>query len=171
MEPSTVQIFLFGDQTNAFEADLRQLLHTKDNDVLNSFLTKANSALRLEINKLSPLQQERFPRFSTLIDLLNGFRCYGSHPALELGLLCLSQLARFIKSVIHTHYHISVADSYKKLWRGINTIPSSFQELYGRSLYRFVGSCRHQYISLRFRACTCSHRSSPYRVQDGSPIR
>lgn len=126
MELSTVQVFLFGDQTNAFEADLRQLLHTKGNEVLNSFLTKANLALRLEITKLSLSQQEQFPRFSTLIDLLNGFREYGSHPALELGLLCLNQLARFIKSVFPTHYHLSVADFHKKLWRGIQTIPSSF---------------------------------------------
>ena len=126
MELSTVQVFLFGDQTNAFEADLRQLLYTKDNEVLNSFLKKANLALRLEIAKLSPSQQEQFPRFSTLIDLLNGFREYGSHPALELGLLCLDQLARFIKSVFPTYYHLSVAESHKKLWRGIQTIPSSF---------------------------------------------
>ena len=126
MELSTVQIFLFGDQINAFEADLRQLLHIKDNEVLNSFLTKANLALRLEITKFSPSQQEHFPRFSTLIDLLNGFREYGSHPALELGLLCLNHLARFIKSVFPTHYHLSVANSHQKLWRGIQTIPSSF---------------------------------------------
>ena len=126
MELSPVQIFLFGDQTNAFEADLRQLLHNKGNEVLNSFLTKANLALRLEVTKLSLSQQEQFPRFSTLIDLLNGFRDYGSHPALELGLLCLNQLARFIKSVFPTHYHLSVANSLKKLWRGIQTIPSSF---------------------------------------------
>ena len=116
MELSTVQILVFGDQTNAFEADLRQLLHTKDNEVLNSFLTKANLALRLEIAKLSLSQQERFPRFSTLIDLLRGFRDYGSHPALGLGLLCLNQLARFIKSVCPIHYHLSVADTQKILW-------------------------------------------------------
>lgn len=126
MEPSTVQIFLFGDQTSAFEADLRQLLHVKDNEVLTSFLTKANLALRLEITKLPPSQQEQFPRFSTLIDLLNGFRKYGSHPALELGLLCLNQLARFIKSVHRFHHHLLVADFHKKLWRGIQTIPSPF---------------------------------------------
>lgn len=126
MELSTVQIFLFGDQTSAFEADLRQLLHIKDNEVLASFLTKVNLALRLEITKLSPSQQEQFPRFSTLIDLLNGFREYRSHPALELGLLCLNQLARFIKSVFPLHYHLSVADFHKKLWRGIQTISSSF---------------------------------------------
>ena len=126
MELSTVQIFLCGDQTSAFEPDLRQLLHFKDNEVLTSFLTKANLALRLEITKLPPLQQEQFPRFSTLIDLLNGFREHGSHPALEFGLLCLNQLARFIKSVFPTRYHLSVADFHKKLWRGIQTIPSSF---------------------------------------------
>lgn len=97
MEESTVQIFLFGDQTSAFESDLRQLLHVRDNETLTSFLTKSNFALRLEIAKLPPSQQESFPRFTTLLDLLNGFRESGSHPALELGLLCLNQLARFIR--------------------------------------------------------------------------
>ena len=97
MDQSTVQVFLFGDQTSAFETDLRQLLHVKGNEILTSFLSKANLALRFEIAKLPPSQQEVFPRFTTLIDLLNGFRDYRSHPALELGLLCLNQLARFIK--------------------------------------------------------------------------
>ena len=121
MDLSVIQIFLFGDQTSAFETDLRQLLHIKDNEVLTSFLTKANYALRLEITKLPPSQQKRFPRFSTLIDLLNGFREYGSHPALGLGLLCLNQLARFIKSVFPTLHHLFpvAADFHKKLWRGV----------------------------------------------------
>ncbi len=119
MEQSTVQIFLFGDQTSAFEADLRQLLHVKDNETLTSFLTKANLALRLEIAKLPQSQQELFPRFSTLIDLLNGFRDSGSHPALELGLLCLNQLARFIKSVYPSHHHRLIADLHKILRRGV----------------------------------------------------
>ena len=97
MEQTPVQILLFGDQTSAFEADLRQLLHVKDNEVLTSFLSKANFALRLEIGKLPISQQECFPRFTTLVDLLSRFRESGSHPALELGLLCLNQLARCIK--------------------------------------------------------------------------
>lgn len=90
---------------------------------MKSFLTKTNLALRLEITKLPPSQQEQFPRFSTLIELLNGFRKYGSHPALGLGLLCLNQLARFIKSVFHTHQHLSVADSIRNYGEGSRPYP------------------------------------------------
>ena len=94
---SPSQIFVFGDQTNASEADLRRLLHAHDNVVLTSFLERATQTLRLEIARLSSVQQEWFPRFSTLFDLLTSRHKKGNNPALGLALLCINQLARFIK--------------------------------------------------------------------------
>ena len=96
MEPSS-QIFIFGDQTNASEADLRQLLHVNDNIVLRSFFERANYALRVEIARLPAVQQEWFPRFTTLFDLLARHHQPESNPALALALLCINQLGRFIR--------------------------------------------------------------------------
>lgn len=106
MTRATARVFLFGDQTTAFETDLRQLLHVRDNATLTSFLTKANAALRDEIAKLPAAKREPFPRFTDLLDLVNGYQETQSHPALALALLCLNQLGRFIKyDSVHYHCH------------------------------------------------------------------
>ena len=95
------QIFIFGDQTNASDADLRQLLHVNDNSVLKSFLERVTYAIRVEINLLPVVQQEWFPRFTTLLELLTARRHgTGDNPALELALLCINQLGRFVKYVV-----------------------------------------------------------------------
>ena len=96
MEPSS-QIFIFGGQTNSFDRDLRQLLHVKDNVVLRSFFERVTWALRVEIAGLPALKQEPFPRFATFLDLLRRRCKLGSNPALELALLCIAQLACFIR--------------------------------------------------------------------------
>jgi naphtho-gamma-pyrone polyketide synthase len=94
---SSSQVFVFGDQTSAFEADLRTLLHIKDNESLRSFFEKANYALRVEIAKLPISQQELFPRFTCVLDRLQNYRASGGNPALGLSLLTLNHLGRFIK--------------------------------------------------------------------------
>ena len=94
---STSQVFVFGDQTSAFESDLRSLLHDKGNESLRSFFEKANYALRVEISCLPISQREIFPRFTCILDLLQHFRESGGNPALGLALLTLNHLARFIK--------------------------------------------------------------------------
>lgn len=92
------QIFIFGDQTNASDADLRQLLHVNDNSVLKSFFERVTYAVRIEIANLSTIQREWFPRFNTLLELLTARRSGAGHnPALELALLCINQLGGFVK--------------------------------------------------------------------------
>jgi len=93
----TSQVFIFGDQTSAFESDLRSLLHVKDNEILRSFFEKANYALRFEIARLPVSQREIFPRFTCVLDLLQHYRESGGNPALGLALLTLNHLGRFIK--------------------------------------------------------------------------
>ena len=98
LSPATPsQVFVFGDQTSAFESDLRSLLHIKDNESLRSFFEKANYALRVEIARLPISQQELFPRFTCVLDLLQHYRASGGNPALGLSLLTLNHLGRFIK--------------------------------------------------------------------------
>lgn len=96
MDRST-DIFVFGDQTAGFEAGLRRLLHKKDNALLSSFFERVHYVLRLEIGHLSASQQEQFPRFISLLDLLGKYRELGSNPALESALVCAHQLACFIR--------------------------------------------------------------------------
>ncbi|KAL2062955.1 hypothetical protein VTL71DRAFT_6027 [Oculimacula yallundae] len=91
------QVFVFGDQTSLFENDLKALLHVKDNESLRSFFEKANYGLRVEISKLSITQRELFPRFTSILDLLQHYRTSGGNPAMGLSLLTLNHLGRFIK--------------------------------------------------------------------------
>ncbi|KAL6716883.1 hypothetical protein ACLMJK_004795 [Lecanora helva] len=95
MEPC--QVFLFGDLTKPFEEDLRQLLHVRGNGALSSFLDQVGFALREEIGKLSSRQQELFPRFTTLVDLLSSLKTLKGIPALRFSLVCLYQIGQFIR--------------------------------------------------------------------------
>ncbi|KAL8714640.1 MAG: hypothetical protein Q9220_001589 [cf. Caloplaca sp. 1 TL-2023] len=92
------QIFVFGDQTNASDANLRQLLHVKDNSQLCSFFDRVNYALKREISRLPVVQQAWFPRYTSLLELLTARRDEsGTNPALGLALLCINQLGHFIR--------------------------------------------------------------------------
>ncbi len=90
------QILLLGDQTNSFDAGIRQLSQHKDNPLLISFLERSHYALRLEIGKLPASQRELFPRFTSILDLLARYRKHGDNPALEGALTCVHQVACFI---------------------------------------------------------------------------
>lgn len=101
---SPSQVFVFGDQTNAFESDLRSLLHIKDNASLRAFFEKAHYVLRVEIAQLPISQRELFPRFTCILDLLQHYQTSGGNPALGLALLTLNHLGRFIKYDIPAHH-------------------------------------------------------------------
>lgn len=90
------QIYLFGDLTGPFEDDLRQLLHCKDNALLQSFFDQVNLAYRQEFALLPAEQQEWLPRFTDLVDLVSNFEGSLGARALRFGLLCVYQLGRFI---------------------------------------------------------------------------
>ncbi|KAL9101302.1 MAG: hypothetical protein Q9163_003414 [Psora crenata] len=94
---ASFSVYFFGDQTSPFEAELTQLLHVKTCEVLSSFFDQAHYALRLEISRLQISRRASFPRFTCIIDLLARKSDSGTNPALELALLCLTQLARFIR--------------------------------------------------------------------------
>ena len=90
------QIFLFGDQTNSFDAGIRQLSQHKDNAFLVSFFERCHFALRSEIGRLPASQRDAFPRFTSILDLLARYKKSGVNPALEGALTCIHQVACFI---------------------------------------------------------------------------
>ena len=97
MKPA-IQFYLFGDQTQSFDAGLCQLLQIKDIPLLASLFEQVNHAIRMHIGNLPSIQKSRFPRFSTLYELLARYReTPDTNPAIESMLVCLHQLALFIR--------------------------------------------------------------------------
>lgn len=92
-----MQVLLFEDQTNDFDAGLRRLSQCKDNELLISFLERCHYVLRLEIGRLPMAERELFPRFTSLLDLLARYRKSANNPALEDALTCIHQIACFIR--------------------------------------------------------------------------
>ncbi|KAL8727579.1 MAG: hypothetical protein Q9181_005663 [Wetmoreana brouardii] len=90
-------VLLFGDLTIAFEDSLCQLLHCKNNTSLQSFFGQVNLAFRHEFALLPSEEQEWFPRFTDLVDIIANFDGTVGAQALRFSLLCVYQLGRFIK--------------------------------------------------------------------------
>ena len=91
------QLILLGDlTTNAFYEDLRFLLHVKTDALLVSFFERTGFTLRQTIGALPALQQDLFPRFTTLIDLVAKVGETEGTPVLRFFLLSVHQIAQFI---------------------------------------------------------------------------
>jgi len=96
----SIQIYLFGDQTNNYDAGLCHLLQAKDNPLLSALFERVNYALRLHIGQLPSIQKELFPRFTSLHEFLARYReTPGTNPALDSMFVCLHQLALFIRYI------------------------------------------------------------------------
>ncbi|KAL2012344.1 hypothetical protein VTN00DRAFT_5062 [Thermoascus crustaceus] len=91
------QIFVFGDLARPFEEDLRQLLHVKGNENLRSFFEQFGFSFREECGKLPASQQDWFPRFTTLIDLLSKLGETEGTPVLRFTLFCVCEIGQFIR--------------------------------------------------------------------------
>ncbi|KAJ0114474.1 hypothetical protein J7T55_004717 [Diaporthe amygdali] len=123
-EPSTLegeshgryQLILLGDlTTNGFYGDLRFLLHVKTDALLVSFFERTGFALRRLIGALPALQQNLFPRFTTLIDLVAKVGETEGTPILRFFLLSVHQVAQFIV----------YADENRRYGRGGEPYPSA----------------------------------------------
>ena len=91
------QVLLFGDLSLVhFEEQLRRLLHVKTNPLLTSFFDRVNYSLRRLLEKLPSGQQDLFPRFTTLIDLLSRFGETDGTPVLAFFLLSVHEVAQYI---------------------------------------------------------------------------
>ncbi|KAG8630570.1 hypothetical protein KVT40_002189 [Elsinoe batatas] len=98
-EPQQCRVYLFGDLTNGFEDDLRQLLHCRSDATLQSFFERIALAFREEFAFLPAEEQDWLPRFTTLIDLMENVNGSVGAQALKAGLLCTYQIGRFIQYV------------------------------------------------------------------------
>ena len=96
-EASSTRIYVFGDQTIPFEHTLAKLLHVKDNAALSDFFDRVGFQLRSYVGSLPPRQQDLFPYFTTLIDLFSQHENCGGTPALKFTLLCVTEIAQFIR--------------------------------------------------------------------------
>lgn len=91
-----LSLYLFGDQTTQSREDLRPLLLVGGNPILTAFIDQATLSLRKEIQSLSWSQRERFPSFSSLLDLLAIDASKPLHPALQLALSSVHHFALFL---------------------------------------------------------------------------
>lgn len=91
------QVILFGDLSLVhFEDQLRRLLHVKTNPLLISFFDRVNYALRRLLETLSAEQQNLFPRFTTLIDLIAKLGETDGTSVLRFFLLSVHEVAQSI---------------------------------------------------------------------------
>ncbi|KAF2230556.1 polyketide synthase [Viridothelium virens] len=96
--PRESQILLFGDLSLIqFEEPLRRLLHVKTNALLTSFFDRVNYSLRRLIEILPIKQQNLFPHFTTLIDLLSRLGETPGTAVLRFCLLSVHEVAQFIE--------------------------------------------------------------------------
>lgn len=95
------QILLFGDLSLIqFKDQLQHLLHVKNNPLLTSLFNRVNYALRRLIEVLPEGQQDLFPRFTTLIDLVHRLGDTEGTSALGFFLLSVHEVAQCIVYVL-----------------------------------------------------------------------
>jgi len=91
------QVLLFGDLSLMhFEDQLRRLLHVKTNPLLTSFFDRVNYSLRRLLEILPAEQQNLFPRFTTLVDLLSKLGETDGTSVLGFFLLSVHEVAQSI---------------------------------------------------------------------------
>ena len=91
------QLLLFGDlSATPFEDQLRALLHVETNPLLQDFFSRVSFALRRFLGTLPAHQQDLFPRFTTLIDLVAKVGETKGTTALRFFLLSVYEVAQFI---------------------------------------------------------------------------
>ena len=91
-----VNLFVFGDLSAIFEDDLRNLLHMKHHEMLQSFFDRVAYKLRSDLSKQPAHIQDLFPRFTSLIDIVARLGETEGTPVLRFFLLTVCQVAKFI---------------------------------------------------------------------------
>jgi naphtho-gamma-pyrone polyketide synthase len=143
MANSKIQLFVFGDQTENSVPELLGLLRTsKVFGLLADFFVRCSNALRNEISALNSVDQDQFPKFNTINELVDNYHQRCSHNDVITGVLvCLTQLGCFIRYVDI----ISQAGDLKTLGIVINTIDHRFMEATSHSYSSpdtvYVGLC------------------------------
>ncbi|KAL9594396.1 MAG: hypothetical protein Q9219_007055 [cf. Caloplaca sp. 3 TL-2023] len=92
------QILLYGDLSSVhFEDQLRRLLHVKTNPLLVSFFDRVSHGLRRALEHLPMEQQDFFPRFTTIVDLLAKSTETDGSPVLDFFLLSVHEMAQTVE--------------------------------------------------------------------------
>ncbi|CAF1473328.1 unnamed protein product [Adineta ricciae] len=99
MTNSKIQVFVFGDQTESSIYQLQDLLRSaKVLRPLADFFMQCCNALKCEISSLTSFEQDRFPAFNSINELVNNaYESCGHNDALNGILLCMAQLGCFIR--------------------------------------------------------------------------
>lgn len=99
MPNTTMELFIFGDQTLDVQPCLRGLAQHRHNPVLEDFFTKTYQVLRTEIDQLPHNVKVGLPRFTCIDDII--FRPPGSKSciALDMAMTTFYQLGVFIRYV------------------------------------------------------------------------
>ncbi|PQE06757.1 polyketide synthase protein [Rutstroemia sp. NJR-2017a BBW] len=122
---ASLKLYVFGDLTLPFEEHLRRLLHTRNNEILQSFFVKISFAFRHEFAKLPRSQQDWFPNFTTLIDLLSKLGQTEGTPALKFALLCATQLGLFIRRTTKGYAKASLTSEFRYYGEGSRPYPTA----------------------------------------------
>lgn len=99
MTTSNNQCLFFGEAWESSSEQLLNLFHyAKDSDLLGNFFKLCSSALIKEIANLSIMEQNQFPRFNTIMELVDAhYQQGGYNDVINSVLLCLTQFGYFIR--------------------------------------------------------------------------
>ena len=91
--------YVFGDQSLETQSFLEDLCRRPEQGMLaKSFLDKAATALRQEVDRLSVVDRAQVPTFTTIQELNERYRgLQKKNNAIENALACISQLAHYIE--------------------------------------------------------------------------
>ena len=95
---SEMRLLLFGDGALVSKGHLQtQVLNSRADPILSLLFQRSSDALRYEIAHLAPSEREQIPAFNTIDELNERLRPNHAHAGVQNALLCISQLAHYIK--------------------------------------------------------------------------
>lgn len=93
-----MKIYLFGGEPDDICSRLQmQLLHARNDSILNLFFHGVSNALRHEVALLSPRDRLNVPVFTTVDELNDRHDSNAPHVGVQNALVCMSEIADYIK--------------------------------------------------------------------------
>ncbi|SPJ88310.1 probable polyketide synthase that catalyse the condensation of one acetyl-CoA and six malonyl-CoA resultin [Fusarium torulosum] len=96
MKHSSMEVFVFGDQSTRFTPSLQDLLLKGNSPYLTHFVGQVHALFKKEISSLPISQRRLFPTFANIQELVSKSDWDGGNPALTSALACFYHLASFI---------------------------------------------------------------------------
>ncbi|KAL4816998.1 putative sterigmatocystin biosynthesis polyketide synthase [Aspergillus spinulosporus] len=91
------RLFLFGDQTYDFVADLRELLNVRNNPILVAFLEQSHYVIRGQMIRELPPKEHKQARTASLAELLQKYADRKLPSAFQTALSCITQIGLFMR--------------------------------------------------------------------------